>query len=85
MSLNMASSQKFSTLRCPLIARDEDTLNSTLNMAKEKCTRSTVLVSFAARTDPVFNHNLRSGLSITVSALEPKSTGRHHLAFPPLI
>lgn len=39
----------------------------------------------AARTDPVFNQNLRSGLSITVSALEPKSTGRHHLALPPLI
>lgn len=39
----------------------------------------------AARTDPVFNLNLRSGLPTAVSALEPKSAARHHLAFPPLI
>lgn len=53
-------------------------------MAPVKSTGSFADIS-AARTDPVFNLNLRSGLPTAVSALEAKSTARHHLAFPTLI
>lgn len=53
-------------------------------MATEKCIASCADIG-AAGTDPVFNLNLRSELSTAMSALEPKSTARHHLAFPPLI